>query len=72
MNGANPISIVVPRHRVISVPAPEFWLRRGVQRKEWLLRHEGYSLYYENTGKSALSNTLYVKATTNKLRKVFK
>lgn len=69
-NGANPISIVVPCHRVIGRNGTLTGYAGGVQRKEWLLRHEGY-LYYENTGKSALSVTLLCKATTNKLR-VFK
>ncbi|EMH4160976.1 methylated-DNA--[protein]-cysteine S-methyltransferase [Pluralibacter gergoviae] len=43
-NGANPISIVVPCHRVIGSNGTLTGYAGGVQRKEWLLRHEGYFL----------------------------
>lgn len=43
-NGANPISIVVPCHRVIGRNGTLTGYAGGVQRKEWLLRHEGYFL----------------------------
>lgn len=43
-NGANPISIVVPCHRVIGRNGTLTGYAGGVQRKEWLLRHEGYLL----------------------------
>lgn len=43
-NGANPISIVVPCHRVIGASGALTGYAGGVQRKEWLLRHEGYLL----------------------------
>lgn len=43
-NGANPISIVVPCHRVIGASGTLTGYAGGVQRKEWLLRHEGYLL----------------------------
>lgn len=43
-NGANPVSIVVPCHRVIGSNGMLTGYAGGVQRKEWLLRHEGYFL----------------------------
>ncbi|SCC63642.1 methylated-DNA--[protein]-cysteine S-methyltransferase [Kosakonia oryziphila] len=43
-NGSNPISIVVPCHRVIGSNGAMTGYAGGVQRKEWLLRHEGYLL----------------------------
>lgn len=43
-NGANPVSIVVPCHRVIGHNGTLTGYAGGVHRKEWLLRHEGYFL----------------------------
>ena len=43
-NGANPVSIVVPCHRVIGRNGTMTGYAGGLQRKEWLLRHEGYLL----------------------------
>ncbi len=43
-NGANPVSIVVPCHRVIGSSGALTGYAGGVTRKEWLLRHEGYFL----------------------------
>ena len=40
-NGANPIGIVVPCHRVIGADASLTGYGGGLQRKRWLLRHEG-------------------------------
>jgi AraC family transcriptional regulator of adaptative response/methylated-DNA-[protein]-cysteine methyltransferase len=39
-NGANPISIVVPCHRVINSNGKLGGYAGGISRKEWLLRHE--------------------------------
>lgn len=39
-NGANPISIVVPCHRVIGSKASLTGYGGGLQRKHWLLEHE--------------------------------
>ena len=39
--GANPIAIVVPCHRVIGANGTLTGYGGGLQRKEWLLRHEG-------------------------------
>lgn len=43
-NGANPISIVVPCHRVIGRNGTMTGYAGGVQRKQWLLQHENYLL----------------------------
>lgn len=40
-NGANPIGIVVPCHRVIGSNALLTGYGGGLQRKQWLLQHEG-------------------------------
>jgi methylated-DNA-[protein]-cysteine S-methyltransferase len=39
-NGANPIAIVVPCHRVIGADASLTGYGGGLQRKSWLLSHE--------------------------------
>jgi methylated-DNA-[protein]-cysteine S-methyltransferase len=43
-NGRNPIGIVVPCHRVIGADGTLTGYGGGVDRKEWLLRHEGCAL----------------------------
>ena len=40
-NGANPISIVVPCHRVIGTDGTLTGYGGGIERKRWLLAHEG-------------------------------
>lgn len=40
-NGRNPISIVIPCHRVIGANGNLTGYGGGLDRKEWLLRHEG-------------------------------
>jgi methylated-DNA-[protein]-cysteine S-methyltransferase len=40
-NGANPIGVVVPCHRVIGADASLTGYGGGVERKRWLLAHEG-------------------------------
>jgi methylated-DNA-[protein]-cysteine S-methyltransferase len=40
-NGANPVSIVVPCHRVIGADGALTGYGGGVARKQWLLAHEG-------------------------------
>ena len=40
-NGANPISIVVPCHRVIGTDGTMTGYGGGIERKRWLLSHEG-------------------------------
>ena len=43
-NGDNPISIVVPCHRVIGANGSLTGYGGGVPRKRWLLQHEGVVL----------------------------
>ena len=43
-NGRNPISIIVPCHRVIGSDGTLTGYGGGLWRKEWLLRHEGVNL----------------------------
>lgn len=43
-NGANPISIVVPCHRVIGADGSLTGYAGGLPRKRWLLAHEGSAL----------------------------
>ncbi len=40
-NGRNPISVIVPCHRVIGADGSLTGYGWGVERKEWFLRHEG-------------------------------
>jgi methylated-DNA-[protein]-cysteine S-methyltransferase len=40
-NGANPLSIVLPCHRVIGANGALTGYAGGVERKRWLLTHEG-------------------------------
>lgn len=40
-NGQNPVSIVVPCHRLVGADASLVRYGGGLRRKEWLLRHEG-------------------------------
>jgi methylated-DNA-[protein]-cysteine S-methyltransferase len=40
-NGANPIGVVVPCHRVIGANGTLTGYGGGIERKRWLLRHEG-------------------------------
>jgi methylated-DNA-[protein]-cysteine S-methyltransferase len=41
-NGHNPISIIVPCHRVIGSNGSLTGYGGGIERKHWLLEHEGY------------------------------
>jgi methylated-DNA-[protein]-cysteine S-methyltransferase len=43
-NGANPISVVVPCHRVIGADGSLTGYGGGLDRKRWLLEHEGFML----------------------------
>lgn len=40
-NGKNPIAIVIPCHRVIGADQKLTGYAGGMERKEWLLKHEG-------------------------------
>jgi methylated-DNA-[protein]-cysteine S-methyltransferase len=43
-NGSNPISVVVPCHRVIGADGSLTGYGGGLERKRWLLQHEGAAL----------------------------
>lgn len=43
-NGANPVGVVVPCHRVIGADASLTGYGGGLERKRWLLEHEGVRL----------------------------
>jgi len=43
-NGRNPVAVVVPCHRVIGADGSMTGYGGGVDRKVWLLRHEGLSI----------------------------
>ena len=44
-NGANPISVVVPCHRVIGANGSLTGYGGGIERKRWLLNHEGAAFW---------------------------
>jgi len=44
-NSKNPLTIVVPCHRVIGVNGALTGYASGLKRKAWLLQHEGLSLF---------------------------
>ena len=44
-NGANPVAVVVPCHRIIGSNGTLTGYGGGLHRKEWLLRHEGGRLF---------------------------
>jgi methylated-DNA-[protein]-cysteine S-methyltransferase len=44
-NGANPVAVVVPCHRIIGSDGTLTGYGGGLRRKEWLLRHEGCRLF---------------------------
>ncbi|MDZ4364628.1 methylated-DNA--[protein]-cysteine S-methyltransferase [Brevundimonas sp.] len=43
-NGQNPIAVIVPCHRVIGANGTLTGYAGGVERKRWLLRHEGVDI----------------------------
>ena len=44
-NGANPISVVIPCHRLVGADGSLVKYGGGLQRKRWLLAHEGVMLH---------------------------
>jgi methylated-DNA-[protein]-cysteine S-methyltransferase len=44
-NGANPIAVIVPCHRVIGSNGSLTGYGGGIERKQWLLTHEGRRLF---------------------------
>lgn len=55
-NGANPISVVVPCHRVIGTDGSLTGYGGGIERKQWLLSHEGGAFWQR--GSTARSGVL--------------
>ena len=49
-NGKNPIAIIVPCHRVIGADRTLTGYAGGLQRKAWLLRHEGIAFKENQEG----------------------
>jgi methylated-DNA-[protein]-cysteine S-methyltransferase len=43
-NGANPVSVIVPCHRLIGADGNLIRYGGGLERKRWLLRHEGVEI----------------------------
>ena len=43
-NGANPVSIIVPCHRLIGANGSLIRYGGGIERKRWLLLHEGVAI----------------------------
>ena len=43
-NGSNPISVVVPCHRLIGAGGSLVKYGGGLERKRWLLQHEGVAI----------------------------
>jgi methylated-DNA-[protein]-cysteine S-methyltransferase len=54
-NGQNPISIIVPCHRIIGSNGKLTGYGGGLWRKEWLLRHEGYLVGCSLSRRSAVA-----------------
>lgn len=54
-NGANPIAIVVPCHRVLGAGGALTGYGGGLPRKRWLLEHEGVLLGVDSTASAAPS-----------------
>jgi methylated-DNA-[protein]-cysteine S-methyltransferase len=52
-NGANPVAIIVPCHRVIGANASLTGYGGGLARKQWLLRHEGAAFTERGGGRRA-------------------
>jgi methylated-DNA-[protein]-cysteine S-methyltransferase len=46
-NGANPVGVIVPCHRVIGANGSLTGYGGGMERKRWLLEHEGKSARFE-------------------------
>lgn len=44
-NGANPVAVIVPCHRIIGSNGTLTGYGGGLKRKEWLLKHEGLRLF---------------------------
>lgn len=59
-NGANPVSIVVPCHRVIGSNGSLTGYGGGLERKRWLLQHEGWDgRQSPSVGERAVQESLF-------------
>ncbi|HEX3845939.1 MAG TPA: methylated-DNA--[protein]-cysteine S-methyltransferase [Steroidobacteraceae bacterium] len=56
-NGSNPVSIIVPCHRVIGSDGSLTGYGGGLERKRWLLEHEGSAGRQQSLALSASSRT---------------
>lgn len=56
-NGANPVGVVVPCHRVIGADASLTGYGGGLERKRWLLAHEGVRLADRRRRRNRSSHT---------------
>jgi methylated-DNA-[protein]-cysteine S-methyltransferase len=45
-NGANPVAVIVPCHRIIGTNGTLTGYGGGLERKRWLLEHEGCRLRF--------------------------
>ena len=57
-NGSNPISVVLPCHRLIGANGSLVKYGGGLQRKRWLLQHEGVVIQCSRTGEAERSGDL--------------
>lgn len=57
-NGANPIAILVPCHRVIGANAALTGYGGGIHRKRWLLAHEGVAGLAEEAAQAGIQPAL--------------
>lgn len=57
-NGRNPLSIILPCHRVIAAGGGLTGYAGGLDRKQWLLRHEGYWGDSENKNGASKNTTI--------------
>lgn len=60
-NGANPIAIIVPCHRVIGANASLTGYGGGLERKRWLLDHEGAGTALASLRRQPENNGLHAK-----------
>ena len=51
-NGSNPMGVIVPCHRVIGANGTLTGYGGGLQRKQWLLKHEGCDFRAKNESKN--------------------
>lgn len=69
-NGRNPISIIVPCHRVIGANGTLTGYAGGIARKLWLLRHEGIAIKTaKETGKSDLKDIIHTRQSKTQFLK---